>query len=165
MHFIQPALASHQVDFYFLTKKHSPLSIKHYNDLAPLTIATLRGNQYFKQFDLDNQLKKFKAVNYQSAVNMVLNNRVDVLIDLSLTPPSQLANADTNSELIRQPFQPVENINEYIALSKHSAWGAHIAQVNQAMQHLTENGIIAQYFAQITQLEKSKVTNPTSPSS
>ncbi|NMP33402.1 amino acid ABC transporter substrate-binding protein [Thalassotalea sp. M1531] len=153
LHFLTPALATHDVQFHFLVKKSNQIEIAEYDELANLTIATLRGNQYFEQFDQDNELDKFAAVNYQSAVNMVLNNRVDTMIDLSLTPLKQRYSADPLHRLKTARYKPKEGIDEYIALSKNSQWGEHSELLSNVIKLLADQGTINRYFQQVAALE------------
>lgn len=150
MLFLQPALAQHQVTFYFLVKDLNKTPIRQYSDLAQLSIATLRGNQYFSRFDQDDTLNKFASVSYQSAINLAINNRVDTVIDLSLTPKQQKASADPQQQLTPSPYQPKKLIEEYIALSKASKWQSHQSEVEQALTEMVNDGIIKKYMAQVT---------------
>ena len=149
MHFIQPALAQHPVDFFFWIHKDRPVQIETYDDLAALSLVKLRGNQYFPRFDHDDNLSKTETVDYQSAVNMVLNKRVDAMIDLSLTPEAQKAAADPNNLLVRADFVEKESVNEYIAISKHSVWGPYHKEVSRVLEDIANEGIIAKYLEQI----------------
>ncbi len=149
MHFIKPALAPHPVDFFFWIHKENPVQLATYEDLSALSLVQLRGNQYFPRFDHDESLSKTKTVDYQSAINMVLNKRVDAMIDLSLTPKIQKAAADPNNLLVRADLVENETINEYIAISKHSAWGPYHQKVSRVLEEIANKGIIAKYLEQI----------------
>lgn len=149
MHFIQPALAQHPVDFFFWVHKEKPIQIATYEELSTLSLVQLRGNQYFPRFDHDESLSKTETVDYKSAINMVLNKRVDAMIDLSLTPKTQKAAADPNNQLVRADFVEKETINEYIAISKHSAWGPYHQEVSRVLEEIESEGIIAEYLRKV----------------
>lgn len=150
MHFINPALAEHPVEFFFWVNKANPVKINNYNDLYKISVSQLRGNQYFKRFDNDKDIVKVDTVNYQAAINMILNKRVEAMIDLSLTPLQQKTKFDRDNQLIRANYIQKEVINEYIAISKHSPWGPFYKDVSKVLLSIANDGFIEEYLNKVS---------------
>ena len=77
---LQPKL----LGFVFFADNRSVPVIKQWDDLSDLRIGMLRGYKHFPKFDNDQQLSKIDFLEINTAVNMLLKKRIDVII----VPPS-----------------------------------------------------------------------------
>ena len=73
-------------------------------------------------------------------MNLVINESVDAMIDLSLTPKGQQEKFDQNQLLIKAQYQHIEITKEYVGLSKASKWGPHYASIAKALYELSNEG-------------------------
>lgn len=147
MNFISPPIATYAIDFVFLHLPEKTFNINRYEDLQQYSIAVVRGGKYFERFDRDSSLTKVLAPDYGSARQLVLNARVDLVIDLSLVN-SKLEFLDTpEGKLQSHKFVYREQQPEYIAVSQHSKWRYQTKAIETALKNLHKSGAVAKFNA------------------
>lgn len=146
MAFVEPALAEHVIRFEFLQKKGKSIPLRDYQDLKRYTVITQRGNKYFERFDTDDQLTKQSATTYQKAVDMLLAERGELLIDLSITRRDLYLPASKLNQIRVSDYIHNETKAEYLAVSLKSKWRYQIGKLSDALQYLKRTGQVQKYI-------------------
>jgi polar amino acid transport system substrate-binding protein len=137
-YYLQPNFATQTAGFRFFADNLSVPVIKQWDDLSNLRIGMLRGYKHFPKFDTDKKLSKIDFLDINTAVNMLLKERIDVII----VPPSfdekSLQKIDTGKILSQQPYAHIEDISLYLGLSKKSPWFAHRKTIEAQLMQLVK---------------------------
>lgn len=146
MMFIEPALAEHKIEFQFLQKRDTKIDLKRYEDLRNYAVITQRGNKYFDRFDSDNLIKKLASPNYQNGVDLLLAERADLMIDLSITKRDLYLDPSKLSLIKAADYSFFESKFEYLAVSRNSVWRYHGESLSEALELLKKSGHVQNYI-------------------
>ena len=94
--------------------------IKSYQDLSGKYIGVNRYAKYFKVFDEDKTIDKFKASGVMQNIELLLRNRIDAFIHYEQSTLPLLAKADIDNNIVQTPYQPNIEARHYLAISSHS---------------------------------------------
>ncbi|TPH12484.1 substrate-binding periplasmic protein [Litorilituus lipolyticus] len=120
--FLQPSIRTQSAGFRFYADNKQTAKISRWEDLTGLRIGILRGYEHFPKFDNAKNLQKFDFLTIEVITELILKDRLDVLI----APPSfneeSFTEVDPHKNLTKQPYSHIENIPLFLGLSKKSEW-------------------------------------------
>ncbi len=102
--FVEPPYMELHSSFVFYATQQRRLQVNGYQDLYGKRIAVIRGAAYFKRFDQDEQLEKIPVLSEQVAIDLLLKDRVDLVIAVEET-------AEHAMSVLRQPAYKLEKLN------------------------------------------------------
>lgn len=68
-----------EIDIVIFAKKHKIPKFNNFSDLKNYKISVVRGYNHSKEFDNTNFLRKFESATIEDCVNLLLNDRVDII--------------------------------------------------------------------------------------
>lgn len=95
-------------------------NIKSYQDLVGKYIGINRYAKYFKAFDENDAIYKFKATGVIQNIEMLLRERIDAFIHYEQSALTLLAQFDEENKITQVPYQPTAEVRHYLAISNHS---------------------------------------------
>ena len=108
------------LSYRLFTLKKDQNKIKSYQDLSGKYIGVNRYAKYFKVFDEDKTIDKFKASGVMQNIELLLRNRIDAFIHYEQSTLPLLAKADIDNNIVQTPYQPNIEARHYLAISSHS---------------------------------------------
>ncbi|GEM_PF-398715 len=150
MQFLTPPYMMLSSSFVFYAKADSEFAVNNYQDLVGKRIAVMRGAAHFSRFDKDKTLTKVEALSEHNAFEMLLKNRVDLVIAVEET-------ADHSAAILQRPSQSVKKMSYrfddvifgHLALSKQFAKSEFAQKIQTQLNNLVLDGrltkIVAEY--------------------
>ncbi|MAH28658.1 ABC transporter substrate-binding protein [Pseudoalteromonas sp. S1649] len=149
MQFLTPPYMMLSSSFVFYAKADSELKINNYQDLVGKRIAIMRGAAHFPRFDTDKTLTKIEALSEHNAFEMLLKNRVDLVIAVEETADhASVFLQRPSQEIVKMPYRYKDVIYGHIALSKQFASSSLAEKIQERLNTLVLNG-------RLTELVKS----------
>ncbi|TMP17515.1 ABC transporter substrate-binding protein [Pseudoalteromonas sp. S2721] len=149
MQFLTPPYMMLSSSFVFYAKADSELKINNYQDLVGKRIAVMRGAAHFPRFDTDKTLTKIEALSEHNAFEMLLKNRVDLVIAVEETADhASVFLQRPSQEIVKMPYRYKDVIYGHIALSKQFASLSLAEKIQERLNTLVLNG-------RLTELVKS----------
>ena len=149
MQFLPPPYMMLSSSFVFYAKADSELKINNYQDLVGKRIAIMRGAAHFPRFDTDKTLTKIEALSEHNAFEMLLKNRVDLVIAVEETADhASVFLQRPSQEIVKMPYRYKDVIYGHIALSKQFASSSLAEKIQERLNTLVLNG-------RLTELVKS----------
>ena len=149
MQFLTPPYMMLSSSFVFYAKADSELKINNYQDLVGKRIAVMRGAAHFPRFDTDKTLTKIEALSEHNAFEMLLKNRVDLVIAVEETADhASVFLQRPSQEIVKMPYRYKDVIYGHIALSKQFASSSLAEKIQERLNTLVLNG-------RLTELVKS----------
>ncbi|WP_294409275.1 transporter substrate-binding domain-containing protein [Pseudoalteromonas sp.] len=149
MQFLTPPYMMLSSSFVFYAKADSELKINNYQDLVGKRIAIMRGAAHFPRFDTDKTLTKIEALSEHNAFEMLLKNRVDLVIAVEETADhASVFLQRPSQEIVKMPYRYKDIIYGHIALSKQFASSSLAEKIQERLNTLVLNG-------RLTELVKS----------
>jgi ABC-type amino acid transport substrate-binding protein len=111
--------------------------IKSYQDLAGKYVGVNRYAKYFKAFDEDDSINKFKASGVIQNIELLLRNRIDAFIHYEQSTLPLLEKFDEENSIVKTPYQPKAEVRHYLAVSSHSV----LAQRQNELRKIIANAI------------------------
>ena len=149
MQFLTPPYMMLSSSFVFYAKADSELKINNYLDLVGKRIAVMRGAAHFPRFDTDKTLTKIEALSEHNAFEMLLKNRVDLVIAVEETADhASVFLQRPSQEIVKMPYRYKDVIYGHIALSKQFASSSLAEKIQERLNTLVLNG-------RLTELVKS----------
>ena len=149
MQFLTPPYMMLSSSFVFYAKADSELKINNYQDLVGKRIAVMRGAAHFPRFDTDKTLTKIEALSEHNAFEMLLKNRVDLVIAVEETADhASVFLQRPSQEIVKMPYRYKDVIYGHIALSKQFASSSLAEKIQDRLNTLVLNG-------RLTELVKS----------
>ncbi len=149
MQFLTPPYMMLSSSFVFYAKADSELKINNYQDLVGKRIAVMRGAAHFPSFDTDKTLTKIEALSEHNAFEMLLKNRVDLVIAVEETADhASVFLQRPSQEIVKMPYRYKDVIYGHIALSKQFASSSLAEKIQERLNTLVLNG-------RLTELVKS----------
>ncbi|MCF2917050.1 transporter substrate-binding domain-containing protein [Pseudoalteromonas sp. Cn5-37] len=149
MQFLTPPYMMLSSSFVFYAKADSELKINNYQDLVGKRIAVMRGAAHFPRFDADKTLTKIEALSEHNAFEMLLKNRVDLVIAVEETADhASVFLQRPSQEIVKMPYRYKDVIYGHIALSKQFASSSLAEKIQERLNTLVLNG-------RLTELVKS----------
>ena len=149
MQFLTPPYMMLSSSFVFYAKADSELKINNYQDLVGKRIAVMRGAAHFPRFDTDKTLTKIEALSEHNAFEMLLKNRVDLVIAVEETADhASVFLQRPSQEIVKMPYRYKDIIYGHIALSKQFASSSLAEKIQERLNTLVLNG-------RLTELVKS----------
>ncbi|WMN58973.1 transporter substrate-binding domain-containing protein [Pseudoalteromonas xiamenensis] len=104
MSFVEPPYMVLQSSFVFYKRADSELVVENYDDLYNKRIAVMRGGVFFPRFDEDRELNKVSVNTEKVAIDLLLKNRVDLVIAVEET-------ADHSMSILNQPSHQLKKVD------------------------------------------------------
>lgn len=142
LYFLNPPYMVQQYPLRFYTLSSKKIVINNFDDLQYLSIGTLRGANYFDDFDKDDTLNKVELTSREQLVNMLLRGRIDTFIEREESILPLLPLEDYSTKFTLAPYQYTKAVNSYIAISRHSEISKHGPELSAELNKLIENGTI-----------------------
>lgn len=117
------------------------INIHHYDDLVGLRIGKTRSTKLNKDFDRDTRLDIIELNDYEQAVTMLMAGRIDALAGSEKAIRYQTEKAGYKHYLIRNGFFVLGIKQQWLHMSKHSPFQAHIPQLMDAVDTLNQTGV------------------------
>lgn len=148
MSFVKPPYMVLQSSFVFYKRSDRALRIESYSDLYNKRIAVMRGGVYFPRFDEDRELNKVLVTSEKTAIDLLLKDRVDLVIAVEET-------ADHSMSILNQPSHQLEKVDYRftqeiygnMALSLKFANSQSGQKVREGMLHLAKSNQLSQLVA------------------
>jgi polar amino acid transport system substrate-binding protein len=113
------------------------------DDLAGLRIGIVRGNQWAQS--VMHHREFVEVPDRISAFRLLLNERLDLLVDVS--SPTKLAlRAAGMDRSIQELAQPLAQEEVRVCVGKHSPLRAHLDDINQTLRSMRLDGTLARLF-------------------
>lgn len=148
--FFEPAYMVINSSFVFYALHNKNFQLERYEDLYDKRVAVMRGGVYFERFDKDKQLTKVQVPSEQVAMDLLLKDRVDIVIAVEAT-------ADHSLDVLNQPsyklrklaYRHTEQILGHMASSKRFANDPLFDKIQSKVKELYFSGeldyIVARY--------------------
>ena len=141
--YIYPAYE--KLSFRFFSLNDNANKIKNYDDLTGKVIGVIRGAKYYSPFEQDSSLNKYPLQNIHAAIQMLLHNRIDLFIHYEESTVALLKSFRLKNKITKTNYQPIHNINHYIAISSKSP----LVAKKQQLQAIIEKAVEQQDFLNI----------------
>ncbi|MBF0427707.1 MAG: transporter substrate-binding domain-containing protein [Magnetococcales bacterium] len=140
MRFLKP-IGYEQQEILFLTRKGAEKSIRNYDDLKTLKIATKKGTAYFQRFDVDNELSKvpFAGDDY-GLIDLFIKGDVDTLIVLDRRALESALVGLGFTDYGYAQYRLVQQIEINYGFSKKSSNAGLAEALEQEMQEMLARG-------------------------
>lgn len=148
MVFVKPAYMALSSSFVFYARHKSQLNIANYDDLYGKKIAVMRGAAYFKRFNEDEKLLKVPVLTEQTAMELLLKERVDLVIAVEETADHAMSvlNQPSN-KLVKMDYRYKDTIFGYLAFNKKFATNVIAQKLRIQMQQMAKSGQLTQLVA------------------
>lgn len=124
--------------FYVLKGKED--IITRYEDLRSLKIGTQLGGRYFPRFDADTSIEKWGVKSTDLCVKMLLARRIDAFINTETAGDYRIAKLGMSDVIGKAEYVYEEQQDVYMILSKQSPYASRVAEFNEAITDLVEQG-------------------------
>lgn len=108
------------LSYSIFTLKNQADSITSYKNFTRKIIAVNQSTKFFPEFDNNKNISKFKALNLNQKINMLLKARVDAFVHLSQPVELQLAKLKLTDKIVKSPYQNNYKNSFCLAISKKS---------------------------------------------
>lgn len=133
IHFLQPQYDQHDAYFRFYTLAGRENEITQWSDLYGKGIGTIRANVHFDKFDRDANLNKYQSVHISDSINLLLNQRIDVIIGPPTLTRAIIDEFDPTNRVRQTPYKVAVSKPVFIGVSRQSAWNSHIDVLERAL--------------------------------
>ena len=117
--FVEPPYMTLYSSFVFYANRDSDIEVDSYQDLYAKRIAVMRGGAFYPRFDDDRQLNKVPVFSEQVAFDLLLKERVDLVIAVEDTAEVAMAVLQQPIERLRKmDYRHTQPIYGYMAMSK-----------------------------------------------
>lgn len=148
MAFVKPPYMVLQSSFVFYKRADKPLHVVSYDDLYNKRIAVMRSAAYFPRFDEDRDLNKVIVNSEKIAIDLLLKDRVDLVIAVEETADHAMSFLNQPShQLEKVDFRFTQEIYGNMALSLKFASTQAGQKVKQGMMQLAESNQLSQLVA------------------
>ena len=117
--------------------------VRHYEDLAGLTIGKTRATKLNYRFDNDVSLHIVELNDYQHGVDMLLAGRIDALAGSYRVIKYQLEQLEQVSYLDKSGFHVLGAKQQWLHMSKQSQYQEAIPLLKRAVEILRDNGALS----------------------
>lgn len=128
-------LLSHRI---FILKNKRDL-IQTYQDLSGKIIGVNRNSKYYKAFDNNESVVKFKAHGVLQNIELLKRNRIDAFMHYEESTVPLLDGLGISDEVVKSVYQPNIEIQHYIAISKSSALNSRLGELEQIVEDAVKN--------------------------
>jgi len=146
--FVKPAYMALSSSFVFYARHKSQLNIANYDELYGKKIAVMRGAAYFKRFNEDEKLTIVPVLTEQTAMDLLLKERVDLVIAVEDTADHAMSvlNQPSN-KLVKMDYRYKDTIFGYLAFNKDFARSPIAQKLQIQMQQMALSGQLTQLVA------------------
>lgn len=124
--------------FYVLKGKEA--SITRYENLHSLVIGTQLGSKYFPRFDSDTAIQKVAVSDTGLNIKMLLAGRIDAFIATETLGDYRISRLGLTNRIGKARYVYRKKQDVYIALARCSPLANRLAEFNNAMRNLVEQG-------------------------
>jgi polar amino acid transport system substrate-binding protein len=148
--FFEPAYMVLNSSFVFYGLHNKNIQLENYEDLYEKRVAVMRGGVYFERFDKDKRLTKVQVPSEQVAMDLLLKDRVDVVVAVEATADHALDVLNQPSYKLRKlAYRHTEQILGHMAASKKFAKDPLYEKIQNKVKELYFSGeldyIVARY--------------------
>lgn len=143
--FIEPAYMELNSSFVFYALKNKNLAVNEYEQLSGKRIAVVRKAAHFERFDKDIMLNKIMVPSEKVGMDMLLKDRVDIVIGVEDTADHALRflNQDSN-KLQKLNYRHTDKILGYAAFSRKYHNLFILNRIKQKMRNFQKNGVLTE---------------------
>jgi len=143
--FIEPAYMELDSSFVFYALKSSGLVVDTFEQLSGKRIAVVRKAAHFERFDQDTSLNKIWVGSEKVAMDMLLKDRVDIVIAVEDTADHALKFLNQDSEKLQKlNYRHTDKILGYAAFSRKYHNLEILNKIKQKMRDFQKNGVLTQ---------------------
>ena len=141
MQFMSPPYMMLSSSFGFYARADRDIVINRYQDLLGKRIAVMRGAAYFSRFDNDSSLTKVEALSEGNAFEMLLKDRVELVISVEDTADHASGYLQRPSQqIVKMPYRYKDIIYGHMAVSKQFADTSLAKEIQSQLHALVRNG-------------------------
>ena len=144
--YLTPPFFIQHVPIRFFTLSGSNIKIDNYQDLAHLTIGSLRGITYFDQFDHDGKLNKVEVSTIGQLINLLKKNRIDTFLEREESIHSWIDYKEYQQIFELAEYEYDKSVGVYIGISKKSKIVKEVKSLSSHLESMVENGIIEKIY-------------------
>ena len=122
LHYLLPHYQTLSSSFRFYALAERKLRVENFEDLANYSVAVVRGNLYFDEFDQNESIVKVASTDILQAINLVEKGRVDLLIAPQTLLEKSIDELSSTPSVLTSVFIHCTQRKKYFALSKQSQW-------------------------------------------
>ncbi|GAA6205605.1 transporter substrate-binding domain-containing protein [Thalassotalea sp. SU-HH00458] len=127
------------LSYRIFTLKNKRALIQTYQDLSGKIIGVNRNSKYFKTFDNNESVVKFKARGVLQNIELLKRNRIDAFMHYEESTTPLLDKLGLSDEVVKSVYQPNIEIRHYIAISKSSALNVRLGELEQIVEDVVNN--------------------------
>ncbi|SFD39760.1 polar amino acid transport system substrate-binding protein [Pseudoalteromonas denitrificans DSM 6059] len=143
--FIEPAYMALNSSYVFYSLKEKNLVVNEYEQLKDKRIAVMRNAAYFELFDSDAALNKIIVSSEKVAVDMLLKDRVDLVIAVEETADYSIKFLKQASHRLQKlNYRHTDNILGYAAISRKYQNIELLNKIKQKMRQFQKSGVLTQ---------------------
>ncbi|MEW6981364.1 substrate-binding periplasmic protein [Colwelliaceae bacterium 6471] len=140
--YLTPPYHTQHFPLRFYTLANSNISIERYEDLANLTIGTLRATTYFDRFDHDASLNKVNVTEFEQLINMLKKQRIDTFLEREESVLALMTKEEYDTTFKLAKFQYDNAVDVYAAMSKNSPKLKYLEQLSDNLEQFIQDGTI-----------------------
>jgi len=141
--FIEPAYMELNSSFVFYALKDKALVVNEYEQLIGKRIAVTRKAAHFERFDKDMTLNKVIVSSEKVAMDMLLKDRVDIVIAIEETADHALKFLNQASHKLQKlNYRHTDKILGYAAFSRKYHNLEILNKIKQKMRSFQKNGVL-----------------------
>ncbi len=146
--FIEPAYMELNSSFVFYALANSDISVNRYEELRRKRIGVTRGAVHFRKFDIDPSLILVPVLSEKLTFEMLLKNRVDIVISVEETAEYVIKTQGLPREKFKKlNYRYSDKILGYTAFSRKYKDQQLLAQIKLKMRELQRTGRLTQLVA------------------
>jgi len=143
--FIEPAYMELNSSFVFYALKNKGLVVNRYEQLIGKRIAVVRKAAHFERFDTDITLNKIMVPSEKVAMDMLLKDRVDIVIGVEDTADHALQFLNQASHKLQKlNYRHTDKILGYAAFSRKYHDLFILNRIKQKMRSFQKNGVLTE---------------------
>ncbi len=135
-HYLIPHYQSLSSSFRFYALAERSLRLENLQELSNYSVAVVRGNVYFDEFDQNESIVKVAATDIIQAINMVEKGRVDLLIAPQTLLEQTINELSSKPATLTTVLTHCTERKKYFALSRQSQWFPFKDQLEALLKEL-----------------------------
>ena len=140
MAFVHPPYYTIEPAFAFYKKRDSDVSLDNYQGLQDYIIAVTRGGAYYERFDQDINLHKLEPLSVDNQLNLLLKNRVDLVIGVESTLDTTIGIMGLTDEVSKVAYRAYSPISAFMAVSRKSPLMGKLSEISAALLAIKKSG-------------------------
>jgi ABC-type amino acid transport substrate-binding protein len=127
------------LSYGIFTLKENRKNISSYQDFKGKHIGINRYSKYFRAFDHDDAMNKFKATGVLQNIELLLRKRIDAFMHYEESTLLLLEKIGKEDSIVKAVYQPGAETRYYLAISSHSPLKARQSELEQIVKTAINN--------------------------